>query len=411
MNIPNETFDLIREKQELDAFLSTFATVSPSPPMEEEREPDPVPSVVPFSLTYAKDDKPASAMKDRSSGGMPDTPVPAPSSLSQAEAAKDSSVEETAAAAPESELGRMPSPERDPGKQPESPLPVPDMPAPPPSSLSPVETVRDPFPEKVEAVAAEGEQDGSPSPEALKNSNEIPEMDRTLRIERRKIEEAASMNEQSPESVEDNGAKNGETTNVSVLPGSRKKNRRPLILSGLILCLVLALSALGYSWLRPSSGHGAVHWLSMNVPFAQKYLEVGQPHRNPAGVQVGIVNLQQRLIRNATLGRDIRVIEGTAFNRGHENISGIRVRGELYGSRDTLLAARMVYCGNVMTVDQLETMGEDELRLALSVSQANLQTTSVVPPGGQTPFMIVFVHEPAGTVQAMVEPVSMERVR
>jgi hypothetical protein len=68
MNVPNETFDLIREKQELDAFLSTFMTVSPPLPVEEAGEPGPVPCIAP-SRRYTRKRQTASVGK----GDLPGT--------------------------------------------------------------------------------------------------------------------------------------------------------------------------------------------------------------------------------------------------------------------------------------------------------------------------------------------------
>lgn len=381
MNVPNETFDLIREKQELDAFLSTFMTVSPPLPVEEAGESGPVPCIAPSPAIYEESDKPASVGKETSPDGMPETPVSVAPAVSPAEVEPVSIAEPVGAAAPDSGREESLSPEEEPEQRPE----------PPQNQAPPV------FAELLPIDRPAG---------APESRSDVPEMDRTLRLERGKLEAAASA-----EAEGDDKTNSGEAANGASVSGNRAKHRRPLLLSALLLCLALALLLLGYSWLRPSSGQGAVQWLSLHVPVARQYLEVGQPHPNPAGRQVGIVNLQQRLVRNEVLGREIRIIEGTAFNRGQESISGIRIRGELYDAQGRLAAARMSFCGSMMADDHLQTLGEQELRLALSAAQAPPQAYSAVPPGGQTPFMIVFIQEPPGIVRAMVEPVGMEMVR
>ncbi|NPU84478.1 MAG: DUF3426 domain-containing protein [Syntrophaceae bacterium] len=442
MNIQNEAFDLIREKQELDLFLSTFTNMHPSPAAEKEKGT--------ATLAIPEPPPPAEGESNGSRAetsrdihdSTSETALSAQSALPDAEVPKDRAEEEVAAAAPETERERPLFLEMEPDRQPEPPVEAPETAVPAQNSLSPEEAVKDPEPPpaETEAVALETEQEDSLSPEgesdrqpappvnqappafseflqigrpsiAVESRSDVPEMDRTQRIERKKIEEAAAENREALESAGDGGAGSVEAGYDSALPGIGRKSRRVVILSVLLFCLVLALAALGYSWLNPASGHGAVHWLSMHMPFASQYLEAGRPDRNPAGEQVGIVNLRQRLVRNAASGRDIRIIEGTAFNRGQENISKIGIRGELYDARGRLLAARISFCGSVIPVDQLEILGEEELRPVLSNIQANNQTNSVVPPGGQTPFMIVFLQEPAGVVQAMVEPVSMEKAR
>ncbi len=55
MNTPNETFDLVREKQELEAFLSTFSAAGP-PPVEEMSPPEPVEPATPYPAIFGKFD-------------------------------------------------------------------------------------------------------------------------------------------------------------------------------------------------------------------------------------------------------------------------------------------------------------------------------------------------------------------
>ncbi|HOI73714.1 MAG TPA: DUF3426 domain-containing protein [Syntrophales bacterium] len=418
MNIPNETFDLVREKQELEAFLSTFSAAGPSLLMEDIKPPDPVDPVTPvtpYPAIFGKFDITVPVKNKGVPLQKPETDASEPLSLLQEEALYEP-VPDAAEAAVE-------------GRQEEPPVPKLEM----ETTMAPVmpeaEALQEPVPDPAEA-AVESEREEPPElavkqappafvefqpagrlPEEPEERRDIPEMDRTLRIDRKTIEEAAAENGLSLQTAADIGEEKTKPESGSAPSAGRGTSRPRPVLIGLLLCLALALSALGYFLVRPADGQALVRWLSVNVPFAGQYLEVGSPVRNPVAEQVGVVNLRHRFVRNAALGREIRVVEGTAFNRGHAGISGIRIRGELYDARGMLVTARMVSCGSGLTADQLETLGEADLHLAISAAQSGPQANGEVPPGGETPFMIVFIQEPPGVVRAMVEPVRIDKAR
>ncbi len=467
MNIPNDTFDLVREKQELEAFLSTFSVAGPSLPVEDIKPPDPadpVAPMMPYPAIFGKFDITVPVKKKGASRQKPETDDSEPLSLLQEEALQEPVPDPADAVAeggqeerqilrlemedaeapvmPEVEAVREPVPNLEEsdavGGQVDPPVPKLEMEAAAPV-IPDADAVKEAAPDqagaavedgRAEPLRSEAEREKTPEPpvnqappafvefqpvdrppQPPEGRRDVPEMDRTLRIERKTIEEAAAANGLSLQTAEDIGEEKTKPECRSVPLSIRGVSRRAPVLAGLILCLLLALSALGYFLVRPADGQGLVRWLSLNVPFAGQYLEVGRPDRNPVAEKVGIVNLRHRFVRNAALGREIRVVEGTAFNRAQEGLSGIRIRGELYDARGMLVAARMVSCGSRLTADQLETLGEPDLHLALSAARSGPQVNGAVPPGGETPFMIVFIQEPPGVVRTMVEPVGMDKVR
>jgi hypothetical protein len=458
MNIPNETFDLVREKQELEAFLSTFSAAGPSLPMEDIKPPDPVDPVTPvtpYPAIFGKFDITVPVKNKGVPLQKPETDASEPLSLLQeealyepvpdaAEAAVEGRQEEPPVPKLEMEMVAAPvMPEAEVVQEPvadEEEAVVESGREEPPvlklemeTTMAPVmpeaEALQEPVPDPAEA-AVESEREEPPElavkqappafvefqpagrlPEEPEERRDIPEMDRTLRIDRKTIEEVAAENGLSLQTAADIGEEKTKPESGSAPSAGRGTSRPRPVLIGLLLCLALALSALGYFLVRPADGQALVRWLSVNVPFAGQYLEVGSPVRNPVAEQVGVVNLRHRFVRNAALGREIRVVEGTAFNRGHAGISGIRIRGELYDARGMLVTARMVSCGSGLTADQLETLGEADLHLAISAAQSGPQANGEVPPGGETPFMIVFIQEPPGVVRAMVEPVRIDKAR
>jgi hypothetical protein len=118
-------------------------------------------------------------------------------------------------------------------------------------------------------------------PEAPEARRDEPEMDRTLRIERKTLEEAAAANGLSLQPAGDIGEAGTKPESGSLPSAVRPTSPRSPVLIGLILCLALSLIAFGYFLVRPDDGQRWVRWLSANVPFAGQYLEVGRPDRNP----------------------------------------------------------------------------------------------------------------------------------
>jgi cbb3-type cytochrome oxidase subunit 3 len=174
-----------------------------------------------------------------------------------------------------------------------------------------------------------------------------------------------------------------------------------------IVFLILCFMAVGFLWFYPEQKNQAQQWMVVNIPYADKVLTVDNEQKNQASGKIKFIDVQQRFIRNTSLGRDIRVIEGIVKNNTVANISKVKLFGELYDSKGLLLlTSKTSLVGNVLTDDKLEKLDEDEIFSALSIAPASNLSEAKIPPMGQVPFMIVFPQEPARVFRLVVIPVS-----
>ncbi len=175
----------------------------------------------------------------------------------------------------------------------------------------------------------------------------------------------------------------------------------------IIVFLILFFMALGFLWFYPEKKNQALQWMVANIPYADKVLTVDNEQKNPDAGKIKFIDVQQRFIRNTSLGRNIRVIEGIVKNNTAANISKVKLFGELYDSKGLLLlTSKTSLAGNVLTDDKLEKLDEDKIFSALSIAPASNLSEAKIPPMGQVPFMIVFIREPAKVFKLVVIPVS-----
>ena len=174
----------------------------------------------------------------------------------------------------------------------------------------------------------------------------------------------------------------------------------------IIVFLILFFMALGFLWFYPEKKNQALQWMVANIPYADKVLTIDNEQKNPDTGKIKFIDVRQRFIRNTSLGRNIRVIEGIVKNNTAVNVSKVKLSGELYDSEGLLLlTSKTSLAGNVLTDDKLENIDEDEIFSALSIAPASNLSEAKIPPMGQVPFMIVFTREPARVFKLIVIPI------
>jgi hypothetical protein len=175
----------------------------------------------------------------------------------------------------------------------------------------------------------------------------------------------------------------------------------------IIVFLILFFMAAGFLWFYPDKKNQALQWMVANIPYADKVLTVDNEQKNPDTGKIKFIDVRQRFIKNTSMGRNIRVVEGIVKNNTAANISKVKLFGELYDSEGLLLlTSKTSLAGNVLTDDKLEKLDEDEIFSALSIAPASNLSEAKIPPMGQVPFMIVFTREPARVFKLVVTPVS-----
>ena len=184
----------------------------------------------------------------------------------------------------------------------------------------------------------------------------------------------------------------------------RKKNLWGTRIRVIGLFAVFIVITQAYLWLHPEVGYHSIEWMRTNVPVVDQFLGGEKGDKNAIIDKIELTNVRQRRVQNESLGT-LMIIEGTAVNQADFAVAKVKVMGELSDSRGKLLAARASYCGNILSDEALGTLQEEDIRTRSSISRED-----TIAPKGQMPFMIVFKWKQADGAKASAMAVSAEKV-
>mgnify|MGYP001188899027 CR=1 FL=1 len=165
-----------------------------------------------------------------------------------------------------------------------------------------------------------------------------------------------------------------------------------------ILAVVVAILLLvgGYFWL-----------FSMKMaPAPADLLKTSIGSSLSSADEINLSNVRQRLVYNGKLGKSIRVIEGTAENTASYPVSRIKIAAKVYGADGALLATMESFGGNILADAKLEGMDAASLIAELHQGKAS---EDQVPPKGRIPFMIVFPDDTPGVYKLSVVPTAFTK--
>ncbi|MBP1711455.1 MAG: putative rane protein [Deltaproteobacteria bacterium] len=201
-----------------------------------------------------------------------------------------------------------------------------------------------------------------------------------------------------------------DTPEEQPLPPIRKKSRRWKAVLWTIL-VVFVIPAIISFVIFPKLGE---RYIKLGEHGAKQILNLFGGSKPSDGQYVaGFVKVQdfrQRFLHNDTLGRRIRIVEGTVLNQSDFSIARIMVKVELLDSDSDVLNERVSYAGNVLTDQELSTLSEEEMMKRLSMPEGRNNLNEKVIPDGQIPFMVVFTKDPPGTFKTSVIVSGAERL-
>ena len=173
----------------------------------------------------------------------------------------------------------------------------------------------------------------------------------------------------------------------------------------IIVFLILSITATGFLWLYPERRNQALLWMVLNIPYTDRVFTIEKAQKNQDADKIKFIDVRQRFIRNTTMGRYIRVVEGIVINNTSANISKVKLTGELYDAEGLLLLlSKGSLAGNVLSDDKLENLDEDKIFSALSIAPASNLSEAKIPPLGEVQFMIVFTREPPKVFKLVIIP-------
>ena len=179
----------------------------------------------------------------------------------------------------------------------------------------------------------------------------------------------------------------------------KKKGRRLLWVLVIVFALAAAAAALWFfapDVISPLVSSGAGEEISEEDQMGNRRIE-------PENVQ--------HVFRQNEAEGQILVITGQARNRYDHPRSFLRLRGMLHDAGGEVLAQSIVFCGNVLTEDDLMTLPLSEIEQRLRVRGGKAGANMNVMPGQGVDFMIVFGNIPKDLSEYTVEAFSSEPVK
>ncbi len=197
------------------------------------------------------------------------------------------------------------------------------------------------------------------------------------------IEEAADLGGESLNLDDDN-------TSSAPEPKSKKSKIIAIILALIVLC----------------GGGGAAWWyLASSADEGVK-----DPQAQAKSVELMTMrNVRQYYVQNEKVG-SVFVIEGMVVNEFPVPKELIEVEAAIYGQDKAAMVVKKQLAGTVLSLFQLQVLGEEELESFLSNQIEILTKNTNVPTGGEVPFMVLFYNPPPDVAEFGVKIISAKDV-
>ena len=182
-------------------------------------------------------------------------------------------------------------------------------------------------------------------------------------------------------------------------PKAEKRKTSKFMIFLLFIILIIA-GAYGYFFV--TLGTTDVMKMIHNV---QQQLQQLQQQPQVQSQDQQISTSQSYYVENSVSGQ-LFVIKGLVTNDSVTAQSELRVKGTLYKEKGTPLLHQTVYCGNIISDDDLKSASMDSLNNQMANPFGAALSNVNVAPGQSLPYMIVFTDLPAELNEFSVEPSS-----
>jgi predicted Zn finger-like uncharacterized protein len=146
---------------------------------------------------------------------------------------------------------------------------------------------------------------------------------------------------------------------------------------------------------------GKESWQRMKE-FGQGALSLFPFHRLESG-RIQISDLNGTFQDRAGKGSAVFVIEGNVTNRHSSPCHSIQVKGTLFDERGNPSVEGVVYCGNVLTPQQIKSHPRKKIEKTLQNTYGETLSNFNVEPGKSVPFMLIFFDPPGKLSEFSVE--------
>ncbi|SMF33746.1 DUF3426 domain-containing protein [Desulfovibrio gilichinskyi] len=184
-------------------------------------------------------------------------------------------------------------------------------------------------------------------------------------------------------------------THSSGKKGGKKKGK------GMIITLIIVLLFAG--------GAGAAWYLKLweklpaGIPFISSSdngeMDASEPPSKRFS-KFSFKDLRQFYVNNDKAGQ-LFIIEGKVVNNFSSPKELIEVEAQLFDDKGQVLDSQRLLCGNTLSLFQLEVQSREEIEAALASKVGVLSNNTLLKPGMDTPFMVVF-FKPSPAVKEYV---------
>ncbi|WP_320173865.1 DUF3426 domain-containing protein [Maridesulfovibrio sp.] len=182
-------------------------------------------------------------------------------------------------------------------------------------------------------------------------------------------------------------------------PSSKKKEKKGK--KGLIITLIILILFAG--------GAGAAWYLKLweSLPFSIPFVtsdDAGTVDSNEPPSKrfskFSFKDLRQFYVNNDKAGQ-LFIIEGKVVNNFSTPKELIEVEAQLFDDKGQVLDSKRLLCGNTLSLFQLEVQSKEEIEAGLGSKVGILSNNTLLKPGMDTPFMVVF-FQPSPAVKEYV---------
>lgn len=169
---------------------------------------------------------------------------------------------------------------------------------------------------------------------------------------------------------------------------SRRKSSSllPLVAAVVSVVVIVVLAVFGFYWMN--QGPAAIN----NLGIASFSRLMGLNDAQEEG-RIVIRTSKSEFMRNNDVG-EIFVIRGEAVNEYKKPRASIQVKATVFGPKGEQVSTRTVYCGNLITPDQLVGLPMAKLESAMNNQFGDSLANLGVQPGKAIPFVIVIPGVP-----------------
>ena len=155
---------------------------------------------------------------------------------------------------------------------------------------------------------------------------------------------------------------------------------------------------------------GEINWKVFSISMSSLRDYLGSKISPDGNTILPKSQLRGYYIDNINAGR-IFVIEGKAINNSSETKGFIKVKGALFDSMGNKLAETEVYCGNILSGEELMELEADQINYRLNSHGGDPPVNMNIPPQKSIPFMVVFFDLPEDIKKFSVATTGTEKAK